>query len=318
MARTKQTELAYEERALALLGRVVQEEGLHWQDDPLRACKIITSWRPMWGKSTWRQYKASMMYFMGRFGPKEAVEYLSACGSEDCRRASRLTSARKSKSLPAKDLVDILSTLQDRAGRWDRLLALWLVAGRATGLRPGEWKHAALEGEHLTHLVVKNAKATNNRGNGEHRTLDLRAVPDSSRKAIDSFLRYLSEEHAAGSTFEDLYEKVRHRLKNIARQLWPDRKKLPVLYSCRHQVAADLKGSQLSLPEIAAVMGHATDETATTHYGKRSAGESGGHVRPMASEVANVRKKYQKSANYTPNPNSVKPHDLSNSEKHTS
>lgn len=291
MSRTSKTEEVYTSRALRLMERLEREEGLLWQDDPVRSCKIIASWRAEWGKSTWRQYKASLVFFMEQFGPKSAVDFLQRCDTGVCRKAARYTSAKKAKQFRAEDLATLLHTLSDRDARWDRLLGLWLVAARATGLRPGEWEHAYIDDE--GNLVVKNAKHTNQRGNGETRTLGLHGLPESTRKGLVSFLDLLKQEMDDGLPFENIYTSCRHRLKNIVLQLWPGRTKLPSLYSCRHQLCADLKGARLPLVEIAAVMGHATDQTASEHYGKRAYGESGGKVRAVQADVLQVRNKFK-------------------------
>ena len=52
---------------------------------------------------------------------------------------------------------------------------------------------------------------------------------------------------------------------------------------------------------IAALMGHATDATATEHYGKKATGEGGGAVpQAIAEEMERVRKVFHVRARKRP------------------
>jgi integrase len=78
----------------------------------------------------------------------------------------------------------------------------------------------------------------------------------------------------------------------LTRRLWPPegrRTRWPTLYSLRHQIAADAKQSGGSKAEVAALMGHASDETAGRHYGRRVSGQRRLKVQPSAADVATVR-----------------------------
>lgn len=48
-----------------------------------------------------------------------------------------------------------------------------------------------------------------------------------------------------------------------------------IAYSARHQFVEDAKKAGVSLEELAAIMGHASIETATFHYGRKAAGKPG-------------------------------------------
>src|SRR3546814_20504862 len=73
-----------------------------------------------------------------------------------------------------------------RQGETPQILMDWLVAGIWTGLRPAEWRSTDLEMREdqpapfgrRAWLYVINAKATNGRGNGMMRTLDLTNFSD--------------------------------------------------------------------------------------------------------------------------------------------
>lgn len=301
-SRTPATERAYEKRAEQLLADCEREMGQSWRDDPLAACQHIAAKRVHVGKATWRQYRSALKFFMRRNGPVEAVAFLDMCGADVCKSPATNTSAKKARALSESDLVELLRDLANRKGRWDKILGLWLVAGSVTGLRPGEWATAELSPDGMI-LSVQNAKHTNGRGHGERRTLQLHDIPPGRRLAIKEFLQALAELAPGGSSFGRVYNSCRRRLTRVTRALWPTRKKHPSLYSPRHQVTADCKASGASLAEVAAILGHATDETASAHYGRRTAGEkTGGRVSVPAAEAERVRHKFRARPPFKPNP----------------
>ena len=94
----------------------------------------------------------------------------------------------------------------------------------------------------------------------------------------------------------------------ITKSLFPRRQKQPTLYTPRHEAAARWKAVYVNsattdeerlrgLAIVAALLGHATDETATIHYGRPRRGEGGSSRFPVpvpdAAEVARVRRRMQ-------------------------
>ena len=72
-------------------------------------------------------------------------------------------------------------------------------------------------------------------------------------------------------------------------KLFPKKTKI-TLYSCRHQCIADLKHNGYQLSEIAAIVGHGNDATATEHYGKKRYGRKrGGLPQPNPNDVAKIK-----------------------------
>ena len=89
--------------------------------------------------------------------------------------------------------------------------------------------------------------------------------------------------------FEYIYTSCRMRLRRVTLKLWSPKKKHPTLYSGRHQFSADMKNT-LSKKEIAALMGHGTDDTATVHYGKKRYGTyKENHIIPDPDQVDLIR-----------------------------
>jgi len=92
----------------------------------------------------------------------------------------------------------------------------------------------------------------------------------------------------------------------ISNRIFQRRKRRPTLYSPRHEAAARWKSDYMAgtatleqriegAAMVAALLGHASDSTATSHYGRPQCGESGGSRYPTpvpdGAEVARVRKR---------------------------
>ena len=73
---------------------------------------------------------------------------------------------------------------------------------------------------------------------------------------------------------------------------FPTRKEKISLYSLRHQFSANAKMSGFTREEIAALMGHVVDDTATVHYAKKRSGHSVCMVMADPEEVKRIRKSF--------------------------
>lgn len=300
MTKTPKTQKEYMVRANSLLDRYAREMGIGWSDNPEAFCQWFGAMRQEWRPATWRQYKAAICFFMEQFGPQEVLDYILSLTQELCAKesANPRTSAQKQKHLQNKELEILTTELSLKKGDYDHLLAIWLIVNRFVGLRPSEWETAYLAGDNL---VVKNGKATNGRSHGATRTLCLEDAPKQINELIHEFIFLLHKTVQEKGSFDFVYARIRLRLHSLTRKLWPRKKKWPTLYSTRHQFSADLKKNNYSLPEIAALFGHATDETATTHYGKRKKGEKGSSfVKPDQKEVGRVRKTFTNGSTPVP------------------
>jgi len=288
---TEETRRYYMLLAERNLDRIRRETGRSWRSDPLGACRHLGRWRPDLSRNTWRLYKASMIAFMRERGPKEAIEYLDGLSEAPCIRRSGNTSAQRKRSFPDRDKARLLSYLRLDRGEdgVDGLLAMWLISSEATGLRPCEWEFAHLDGDAL---LIRNAKATNGRGNGENRTQKFIPVNDQPQEVVEIIAGFLDALHERMGTtdFQSIYRKCRYRLYRVNKALWPRRKKKIHLYSPRHQFCANAKNDGMTLAEVAALMGHSSDRTATRHYAHRKVGNDKLAVRPEKSEIDRVRR----------------------------
>jgi integrase len=134
-----------------------------------------------------------------------------------------------------------------------------------------------------------NAKNTNDRSHGPGRIVHLSNMEEHELKIIQLHLAYVASAKDKGMEFGQYYKQCRDCLYKANRTLWPRRPKNICLYSARHQFAADAKKSGLDKVAIAALMGHASQETATTHYGRRTAGRRGFRVTADQADVARVQ-----------------------------
>jgi hypothetical protein len=210
------------------------------------------------------------------------------------------TSRTKAKQIAEGDWALIERTALGQRSKYKNHLALYLKVGVLTGLRPCEWPRTELrrstrEG-FAWMLVVANAKATNQRAHGSHRTL---YFAELDRQTADGILAWI--QIARSKHYQRLLNTIGRLLWKITRELWPDREEWPTLYTTRHLAVAAWKAHFLhkgqsdaerleALATIAALMGHGSDATASQHYARASAGRK--VIIPSADpeQVARVRR----------------------------
>ena len=315
--RNSDTLKAYPKRVRTLIQRCRRELGLHAHDllDDRRYVGWLIDGRLDKSAATWRMYKAASVHFLEekiQYGnaphAEEALELLQSVTSEGCVKQSQRTSGSKLKKFPLRDYRKLMDYLEDHPSPWSEHLQRWLSVGMLLGLRPVEWGQSELievAGEPA--LRVQNAKQTNGRAHGETRTLLMGGLTEDEREMIATHVAH-ARAYADSGKYGRFYHGCAATLARISRQLWPRRPKRLTLYSLRHQFAADAKASGLSTDEIAALMGHAADVTATIHYGRKSAGMEMIRVRPDPTEVARVRQLFkQRFTVPVPTPNAPQP-----------
>jgi hypothetical protein len=312
--RTSATELAYRRRTRELVARCRRELGVHphEQMDYRQFVGWLISHKSLWARTTWRQYKASVVYTLQQEAQKtqssiaqEALDALLPVDVEGCVAKTRKTSGSKLKRFPAKDYRMLIQWMQQHPGQWHTDLTRWLTAALLTGLRPQEWAHAQwVRSGSSDALLVANAKTTNQRSHGPTRTLLLDGLTDSERQLIRAHIQRCQEWEKTGQ-FKSFYQGCSATLTRLGRLLWPGRQQYPTLYSARHQFSADAKASGFRREELAAMMGHAVDDTAVKHYGRKVAGHNMVRVLPDPAEVAKIRQVYTERP--LPQPKGVKP-----------
>jgi integrase len=200
------------------------------------------------------------------------------------------TSSQKTKKVRLQEIAVLAEKSKNKKGKWIKPALIWMSANILVGLRPIEWRQAYLKFENSKIiLVVMNAKNTNSRSNGQFRNLDITDLEEAEITRIKtqlSIIKYYVKDDLSWNTY---YSGVRHSLHLITREYLPNQRKYPSLYSTRHQFAANAKSEGMSKAEVAALMGHAVDTTASMHYGKKKHGSGKCFVRPDVQEVQKVQ-----------------------------
>lgn len=251
---------------------------------------ILTERVPGWRPSTWRLNRAAL-----RFGLKEdfgtspgfdaVLKKLSVQASPKKTQPKR-TSSSKAKRLSDKDRERICASASLSSSPNAAKLRDYLRAGTLAGLRPVEWPSARLDrttvGGSAWRLTVQNAKYTKggDRAHGPTRTL---LWKDLSAAEVATLVAWIG--YARDPGYVKLLGTLSSLMRRTSARLFRRRKKKPALYSVRHEFSARAKAHYLApgrdidvgLATIAALMGHAVNDTATQHYGR--AGKSDGGVK---------------------------------------
>lgn len=272
--------------------------------EPMRWVMWLLDRRPQIARPTYNFAKAAMMYYLSLLqtpAADEALHFLKDQFSVGCLPRGAASSSFKLKKAPLEKLNPIFRALDRAAFQGGNELAyilkIWLRAGLLTGLRPSEWEHThAILVDGKPALRVKNGKYGNNRAHGTHRTLMLSDLQPHELKVIREHLHHV---HHHAQRWDGAFAVVQYRCKQLLVQvndrLFPNDKHRITMYSVRHQWSANAKASHLSRSEIAALMGHASDSTAGSHYAKKSIGMSSVGIQPVQEEVDRIRHTFQPS-----------------------
>ena len=290
-------------------------------------------WRP----STIRRYRSAIACWIETVLPgspdhdEEDVEEalalildLEAGPTPKDRIAPKRTSAKKRRSVSEDEHRRIVYELTPRSGpggpradRTTKLCRLLVKHLPHLALRPVEVHYGSvarvnaelgtvlnddLDGAAFV-LRVVNAKATNGRGNGPVRTLDLSAYKPKERQKIETLLALAAELLAKESCADLLHGRLSERLARAC-----DRARVPRIcfYTLRHQALATAKAHG-SLEEAAALAGHGVTSTVAERYGQaRSGWKNSPRVTATPDDVARVKdnaKRFSQRMMRHPNPN---------------
>ncbi len=253
-----------------------------------------------WSQRTFRLYKAALQHHLTINGaPPSLIKTLRDASSKDCAKRSKATSGGKSKKVSGSDRLLMLSALRARGTDSALLAADYFEAGLVVGPRPVEWVGASLvilgESRSLdapasgTHqLTLPNAKHDSSgvRGNGPTRTVYLTLATHEAAVIA----RVIANANSHSGDWDQHYARLRSALRYTGLQLWPRRNKIPCFYTTRHQSQADAKASGRRPNEIAAMFGHASDNTSTQHYARSSQGDKNMYkLAPSAVSLSKVR-----------------------------
>lgn len=296
LTRTPETEADYRKRASQLLERFASETGVDWDLSPEKLVSWLSEARKSWSPAYWRRNRAALVWHFTHIAFEDLAHSIRAISTKPCPPPTR-TSARKKKSISDDELLELTNFLLSvNRSAVSTEAYNFLVSSILTGMRPVEWGQCELQ-EILDsesdvdeiRLIVQNAKTTNGRAHGSTRTLSLRDLHPQERMVLLDHWRS-AKQHAESDTYLEFQRRCSDKIRYAVQKLWPSKQKRIALYSSRHQSMANCKKSGLPLNVIAAIHGHATDRTASEHYGRTQHGNAG-QVRVHASQedVARVR-----------------------------
>lgn len=294
------TVLAYNKKAEQLRKRAIKELNLNSDDiDPRQFVIWLLDNRHTINKNSYRVYKSSVISYLTNTVKTpialDAAQFLIRKNSDFSYTKSNKTSAKKSKRINQNDLDKLISYLDNNDNKWNSYIKCWLLGGILCGLRPSEWKDAEIikygmdDDTHLA-LKVKNAKNTNGRANGDYRILLLTDLNEDELNIIKQQIYNIKLFDKAGQ-YDRFYNDCIVQLNTANKAVFGNRNKNITLYSARHQFSANAKFSNKTKAEVAALMGHAVDATATIHYGKKQFGKTKIGVQPIQEQVNSVKQK---------------------------
>ena len=296
LTKTEKTKSNYIKRALLLSKRVGEIYNNFDYADPRQIAAWLKQNRFEFSRNTFRQYKSSLIYYFVSVlkTPEayEAAEFLLPLTSELSIKKSTKTSAKKSKHISQTNFDKLISYLLSTKHKYAMIVIYWLQAGLLCGLRPSEWNNTELvDYNGLPSLEVANGKNTNGRANGKKRILILSKLTNEELEIIKQHLYNIKSQNLSNEEFDGFVNRCGSFLSVANKTVFGDKRKHITLYSSRHQFSANAKASNLSKSEVAALMGHAVDNTAILHYGKKKFGKKSAiRVEPTLEQVQQVRK----------------------------
>ena len=304
------TEIRYEQRARRLIEDFEAETGQPFDPDEPDFAEYMAARFERLSRASRRAYQAALNHHYQHAlkrseGAPDFREGMNPSAAEP--RPKKRQSAPK--GIPPAHQRALVNELARRTTFHPRLAGLTLESSVRFGLRPREWIDAELitvadpdSGRHSDALRVQNAKHSHKRAHSATRTLIIdrdeatEALLARTAETINVWRAYVERfaaDHGEQPNSADREQAIRVILSVAGQSLRRATQRLGLpaytLYSARHQFAANAKAAGLDQVEVAALMGHASPETAGEHYGKRRSGSKGGFiVRPAEADIAAV------------------------------
>jgi hypothetical protein len=266
--------------------------------------------------SSRRQFRAALVFAMTEAAEMQperaaslnaAIALLRAWHSQKDGDGTTRTSQWKQKNGVEKDTPRICHALLAGTSMNAKALVALLNSTELTGVRFVEWPTATFGPSSVPgyayELTIGNGKQGNGRSHGETRTLLWKELPDSFIRQL-TFWIAIAKAAAAEERYERLRETLEALMRRVTKELFPRRGERPTLSSGRHAAAARFKAAYVAtatteeeklhgLAMVAALLGHATDATASSHYARAGNGKSRYPVpEPDPAEVARIRRRY--------------------------
>lgn len=318
--RSQSTVEDYTDLVRRLGHRFAPEAGVGTQQGAVTGAEVWIAWLERlrvqpWSEVTTRRYRSALLWFLESLdafpqspfwiAPEYRERMESALRLPWAGEALTIQESRKSpgKRMRSFGRVAPGEGVAPGKGRWDQVrkrlqsvneweTVLWMESVMRVGVRPIEWVRGVIwDNGKLRVLCAKgafNEAGQRVRGLGTERVLDLENWPEAEREMIAVWvkLRETPEERAA------LLKRMAKRLRWAWDQEFGSLRPRITLYTARHQFAANLRAHRINAGAIAAMMGHSSDRTQQTHYGRGAHGKTGQGITPpevSAMLVAQVR-----------------------------
>ncbi|MHB1644833.1 MAG: hypothetical protein ACYCS8_19630, partial [Acidithiobacillus sp.] len=257
-----------------------------------------------WSEVTTRRYRSALLWFLESLDAfPQSPFWIAPEYRERMESALRLPWAGESITLPNRHKSPGKRMRSFGKTRWDQVrgrlqsvneweTVLWMESVMRVGVRPIEWVRGVIwDNGKLRVPCAKGAfdeSGMRIRGLGTERVLDLENWSEAEREMIAVWvkLRETPEERSA------LLIKMAKRLRWAWDQEFGSLRPRITLYTARHQFAANLRAHRINMGAIAAMMGHSSDRTQQTHYGRGAHGKTGQGITPpevSAILIAQVR-----------------------------
>lgn len=310
--RTEKTKQEYRDRARQIA--VAENAAARRKLSPVELVRAVMKrkLRP----SSRRQIRAALVFTMTEVAAMEpeqaaslnaAIALLHAWPSQEDGEGATRTSQWKQKNKVEKDTTRICHAVLATTSENATTLVAVLNVTELTGVRFVEWPTAKFGPSSVPgyafELTIGNGKRGNGRSHGETRTLLWKSLPNGLVSQL-TFWIAIAEAAAGKGRYETLRDTLEALLRRVTKALFPRRTEHPTLSSGRHAAAARFKAAYVAsavseeaklhgLAMVAALLGHATDATATQHYARAGNSKSRYPVpEPDPVEVARIRRRY--------------------------
>lgn len=216
---------------------------------------------------------------------EKAVAHQKNVAAKEKKAAAKRKKRRK--SLPMKELRGLLRYFRSREDEFSLWIAGYIIIASRLGWRPGEIINSYREGAFILSAAEKN---TNNRGLTSTCEVDISAYFEkasliksaSLASMIDRWMADAQKWKAYYGGQTKLLANINGRLATACKKVAIDgrlataSKKVGIkrvcTYTFRHFAISCMKASNFTCADIAVIVNHASNRTATEHYGKRQHG----------------------------------------------
>jgi integrase len=166
------------------------------------------------------------------------------------------------KSLPMRELRALVEFFRDQADGFSLWIAGYLLVASRLGWRPGEMVTLRREGSFLRAPAEKH---TNGRGLTDTCEVDIGAYPQWLIERLDQWISEIEKWDEKYGGRWNVRSAMNQRLATASKALGIARVST---YTLRHFAIACMKRSGFSKSEIAVIINHASNRTASERYGK--------------------------------------------------